>query len=80
MDAREPRPEPELPSERNPQSRDTLVLVLRVLAVAVLVLGLGGYFTAEDASDVTRLSYLLAAILFFVLFLGGSFVAKRWRR
>ena len=80
MDVRDPRPDPELPSERRPQSADTLAFGLRVLAALTLAVGIGGYFVADTASDVTRLGYLLAGVLFFALFLGGSFAAKRWRR
>ena len=80
MDVREPQPGPELPSEHHPQSTDTLALVLRVLGTLTLAAGIGGYFTADGASDVTRLGYLLAGVLLFALCLGSSFVAKRWRR
>ena len=80
MDAPSPQHDPRLPSEENPQSRDTLVLMLRVLAALVLAAGIGSYFTMEDDSEVAALTYLLLAVLFFAGCLGASFVIKRGRR
>ena len=80
MDAHRSPHEPRLPSEENPQSRDTLVLMLRVLAALVLVVGIGSYFAEEGDSEVAALTYLLLAVLFFAGCLGASFVIKRGRR
>ena len=79
MNARSSPHEPRLPSEQNPQSRDTLALMLRVLAALVLVAGIGSYFAVEDDSEVAALTYLLLSVLFFAGCLGVSFVIKRRR-
>ena len=79
MDAHPPQHEPRLPSEENPQSRDTLALMLRVLAALILAAGIGSYFAVEDGSEVAALTYLLLSVLFFAGCLGASFVIKRRR-
>ena len=75
-----PGPTPSSPpngARRAPTPSPSACASWRALTLAV---GIGGYFVADTASDVTRLGYLLAGVLFFALFLGGSFAAKRWRR